>query len=220
MERGTRAQQPAVRGYVERLRDADSGAAPVDVIVKLQRRYLRVVVASGAAVGALAAFPAIGTLAALSVVAGETALFLEATAVYVLAVAEVYGVPAEHREHRRALVLAVLVGDDGKRAVADLVGSGRTNGAWLSEGAAALPVPTITELNSRMTRYFVRRYALKRSALTLGKLLPVGLGAVIGGIGNRLIGKRIIGNADKAFGAAPTRWPVTLHAVPTLRDSG
>ena len=49
-------------------------------------------------------------------------MFLEATAVFVLAVAEVHGIPAEHRERRRALVLAVLVGDDSKHAVADLIG--------------------------------------------------------------------------------------------------
>jgi heat-inducible transcriptional repressor len=40
-------------------------------------------------------------------------VFLEATAVFVLAVAEVHGIPAAHRERRRALVLAVLVGEDG-----------------------------------------------------------------------------------------------------------
>ena len=80
--------------------------------------------ASGAAVGSAAAFPGIGTLVAMSAVAGETVVFLEATAVFVLAVAEVHGIPAEHRERRRALVLAVLVGDDGKHAVADLIGTG------------------------------------------------------------------------------------------------
>ncbi len=88
--------------------------------------------ASGAAVGSAAAFPGIGTLVALSAVAGETVVFLEATAVFVLAVAEVHGIPAEHRERRRALVLAVLVGEDSKHAVADLLGPGRTKGAWLS----------------------------------------------------------------------------------------
>ena len=76
--------------------------------------------------------PGIGTLVALSAVAGETVVFLEATAVFVLAVAEVHGIPAEHRERRRALVLAVLVGEDSKHAIADLIGPGRTSGAWLT----------------------------------------------------------------------------------------
>ena len=88
----------------------------------------------------------------MSAVAGETVVFLEATAVYVLAVAEVYGIPAEHRERRRALVLAVLVGEDSKHAVADLIGPGRTSGAWLSDGAATLPLPAVSQLNSRLLR--------------------------------------------------------------------
>jgi hypothetical protein len=220
IERGSRAQRPAVRGYVDRLRNANPDAAPADIVAKLEKRYLRVVTASGAAVGAAAALPGIGTLAALSAVAGETVLFLEATAVYVLAVAEVHDIPADHREQRRALVLAVLVGDDSKRAIADLIGPGRTSGAWLSEGALSMPLPAVTELNSRLLKYFVRRYTLRRSALTLGKLLPVGLGAVIGAVGNRMMGKKIVGNAGRAFGAPPSRWPVTLHLLPAVQEGG
>jgi hypothetical protein len=69
-------------------------------------------------------------------------------------------------------------------------------------------------------RYFVRRYTLRRGALTLGKLLPAGLGAVVGGAGNRIMAKKIIGNARKAFGDPPARWPVVLRSLPTLRDDG
>jgi hypothetical protein len=174
--------------------------------------------ASGAAVGSAAAFPGIGTLVALSAVAGETLVFLEATAVYVLALAEVYGVPADHRERRRALVLAVLVGDESKHAVADLLGPGRTSGAWLSDGAATLPLPAVSQLNSRLLRYFVKRYALKRGAIVFGKLLPVGIGAVVGGLGNRLMGKKIIANARKAFGNPPPRWPSSLHVLPAQSE--
>lgn len=220
LERGSRAQRPAVRAYVDRLRSADPDAGPAAIVAKLERRYLRAVTASGAAVGATAAFPGIGTLAALSAVAGETAVFLEATAVFVLAVAEVHGIPAEQRERRRALVLSVLVGEGGKRAVADLIGPGRTRGAWLSEGAASLPLPAVTQLNSRLLKYFVKRYTIKRAVLAFGKLLPIGIGTLIGGWGNRLMGKKIVGNARKAFGAPPARWPVTLHLLPAVQEGG
>ena len=112
IERGARVQGPAVRAYVERLREASPDATPAEIVTKLEKHYLAAVMASGAAVGSAAAIPGIGTLTALSAVAGETVVFLEATAVFVLAVAEVHGIPAEHRERRRALVLAVLVGED------------------------------------------------------------------------------------------------------------
>jgi hypothetical protein len=193
IERGARVQGPAVRAYVERLRAGSPDATPAEIVTRLEKQYLAAVMASGAAVGSAAAIPGIGTLAALSAVAGETVVFLEATAVF---------------------VLAVLVGEDSKHAVADLLGPGRTKGAWLSDGAATLPLPAVAQLNSRLLRYFVKRYALKRGAIAFGKLLPVGIGAVVGGVGNRLMGKRIIENARMAFGSPPPRWPSKLHVLP------
>jgi hypothetical protein len=218
IETGSRVQAPAIRAYVERLRHASPAATPAEIVAKLEKHYLAAVMASGAAVGSAALFPGIGTLVALSAAAGETVVFLEATTVFVLSVAEVYGIPAEHRERRRALVLAVLVGEDGKHAVADLVGPGRTSGAWLSEGAATLPLPALSQLNSRLLKYFVKKYAVKRGALAFGKILPAGIGAVVGGGGNRLMGKKIIKNAHTAFGPAPGRWPSSLHVLPSIES--
>lgn len=218
IERSARVQGPAATAYVERLRRADPTATPAAIVRKLEKRYLSAVTGSGAAVGSTAALPGIGTLAALSAAAGETVVFLEATAIFVLAVADVYGVPSDHRERRRALVLAVLVGDDSKRAVAELIGRGRTSGAWLSDGVASMPIPAVAQLNSRLLKYAVKRYALRRGALMFGKLLPAGIGAVVGAIGNRIVGKKIVRNARAAFGAPPTRWPVNVHLLPTVHD--
>ena len=214
IESGSRVQAPAVRAYVEKLRRSDPEATPAEIVNRLEKHYLAAVMASGAAVGSAAAFPGIGTLAAMAAVGGETLVFLEATAVFVLAVAEVHGIPAEHRDRRRALVLAVLVGDDSKHAIADLIGTGRTSGAWMADGAAALPLPAVSQLNNRLVRFFVKKYALKRGALAFGKMLPVGIGAVVGGAGNRFMGKKIIKNAQSAFGTPPPRWPSTLHVLP------
>jgi hypothetical protein len=215
LERGTRVQAPAIEAYVQRLRRANPDAAPADIVAKLEKHYVAAVMASGAAVGTAAAFPGIGTLAAMSAVAGETIVFLEATAVLVLATADVYGIPADHREQRRALVLSVLVGEDSRHAIADLVGTGRTSGAWLTDSAATLPLPALSQLNTRLLRYFVKRYTLKRTTVALGKLLPMGLGAVVGGVGNRVMGKKIVANARKAFGPPPKRWPVGLVMLPS-----
>jgi hypothetical protein len=220
IERSSKIQGPAAAAYVERLRRADPGADPAVIVSKLEKRYLAAVTASGAAVGSAAVLPGIGTLAALSAAAGETAVFLEATAFFALAMAAVYGVSAENRERRRTLVLAVLVGDDSKHAMAELLGSGRRNGAWLSEGVASLPMPALSQLNSRLLKRAVRRYALRRGALLFGKILPMGIGAVIGAIGNRVVGKKIVRNTREAFGTPPTRWPVSLHLLPTVHDAG
>jgi F0F1-type ATP synthase membrane subunit c/vacuolar-type H+-ATPase subunit K len=205
---------------VDRLRRANPDVGPSVIVTKLEKRYLAAVTASGAAVGSAAVLPGFGTLAALSAAAGETAVFLEATAFFALAIASVHGVPVENRERRRALVLAVLVGDDSKHAIAELIGPGRTSGAWLSEGVASVPMPALAQLNSRLLKRAVRRFTLRRSALLFGKMLPIGIGAIIGAIGNRLVGKKIVRNTRKAFGTPPARWPVTLHLLPTINDAG
>ncbi len=215
LESSARVQAPAVRAYVARLRRSNPDAGPAEIVTKLEKHYLAAVMASGAAVGSAAAFPGIGTITALSAVAGETVLFLEATAAFVLAVAEVHGIPVEDRERRRTLVLAALVGEDGNGAVKDLLGASRTSGAWLAE-AELLPLPVVSQLNSRMTQYFVKKYTMKRAAMAFGKMLPVGIGAAIGGGGNRMMGKKIVENARKAFGPAPARWPGTLRVLPAV----
>jgi hypothetical protein len=218
IERSTRVQGPAAEAYVARLRRAYPGAGPAEIVTKLENRYLAALMASGAAVGSAATFPGIGTLAAMSAGAGETVFFLEATAVFVLSNAVIYGIPADHRERRRTLVLSVLVGDDGRKAIGELIGPARTNGGWLAEGMASLPLSTLGRLNSQMLKYFVKRYALRRGALMFGKMLPVGIGAAVGGAGNRMVGKKIVRNARQAFGPPPARWPNTLHVLPVVPE--
>ncbi len=212
LEAGSRVQAPAIRSYVAKLRRDNPDASPAEIVTKLEKRYLAAVMASGAAVGSAAAFPGVGTLTALSAVAGETLVFLEATVLFVLAVAEVHGIPVDQRERRRALVLGVLVGDESKGEIRALLGPARTSGAWLAE-AELLPLPVVSQLNSRLTQYFVKKYTMKRAAMAFGKLLPVGIGAAVGGGGNRMMGKKIVANSREAFGPAPARWPVTLHLV-------
>ncbi|WP_293049209.1 hypothetical protein [Mycobacterium sp.] len=220
IERSARIQGPAAEAYVTRLRNADPDASPAEILAKLQKRYVAIVTAAGVAVGAAATIPGIGTLSALSAAAAETVTFLEATAFLVLAVAVVHDIPADHRERRRALVLAVLVGDDSEHAVAQLIGPRRTNGAWISESLATLPLSSMSRLNSRLLRSWVRKYTVRRGALLFGKLLPVGIGVVVGAVGNYLAGKKMIRNANRAFGAPPARWPRALHLVPPIHEAG
>jgi hypothetical protein len=80
-----------------------------------------------------------------------------------------------------------------------------------------LPLPLVSQLNTRLMRYFVKRYTIKRSAMALGKMLPVGIGAAVGGGGNRMMGKKIVNNARKAFGPAPARWPCSSTCCPRSR---
>ncbi|KJX75287.1 hypothetical protein MLPM_1096 [Mycobacterium lepromatosis] len=220
IERSVRIQGPAAEAYVARLRRTHPGANPTEIVATLEKRYLAALTASGATVGSVATLPGIGTLAAVSASAGETVFFLEATAVFVLTIASVYGIPANHRERRRALVLAVLTGDDTRRTIGELIGPGRTNGSWLVGGMASRPLSTWAQLHTWILRYAVKRYTVRRGALMFGKMLPIGIGAAVGGAGNRIVGKKIVNNTRNAFGAAPSRWPATLILLPAVHNAG
>ncbi|SFA41153.1 hypothetical protein SAMN05444374_10233 [Rhodococcoides kroppenstedtii] len=61
----------------------------------------------------------------------------------------------------------------------------------------------------------VGKFAARRGAVMLGTLLPAGIGAAVGGAGNRALGKTVIGNARDAFGPPPQDWPAGNRPVAT-----
>ncbi|RJO80017.1 hypothetical protein D5S18_01860 [Nocardia panacis] len=203
LENGSRLQGPAVARYVERLRRAHPEERPAQLIERLERQFLLAVTGSGGAAGATAAVPGVGTIASLAAITAETAFFLEASAVFTLAVASVHGIAPQDKQQRRALVLAVVLGDSGMQIVEGTVGHSAKN--WGS--LMANRIPGLSAMNDSLMKRFIVRFLTKRMALAAGKILPAGIGAVIGGFGNRALGKTTIANARKAFGPAPATWP-------------
>ncbi|MFE9785425.1 hypothetical protein ACFYO7_08595 [Nocardia salmonicida] len=209
LDTGSKLQAPAVRRYVEFLRERHPGENPAQIVARLEKQYLLAVTGSGAAVGATAAVPGIGTIAALGAVSAETVFFMEASALFTLAQAAVHGIEPADKEARRALVLAVVLGDAGMAIVQKGLSTQSKNWA----GKLAGSVPGLGAINSKLLQQFMKRFITKRVALMAGKVLPAGIGAAIGGAGNRALGKVTIENAHKAFGPAPARWPTPLHNV-------
>jgi hypothetical protein len=201
IDRAVRVQQPTVAGYVARLRRRHPDAEPADVVAMLERQYLVAVTGTGAAIGGTATAPGIGTVSALVIGAGETVTFLETTAVFVLAVAEVHGVHMEDVERRRALLLAVLLGESG--SVIMEKATGRATQHWAKVLPDRVPRTAVEAANRQLARWLVRRYGARQGAVVLGRLVPFGLGAAIGGAANAAIGKTIISSVRRAFGAAP-----------------
>ncbi|WP_067817300.1 hypothetical protein [Nocardia inohanensis] len=206
LENGAQVQGPAVTKYVEKFRHSHPQESPAQIIARIEKLYLTAITGSGTAVGATAAVPGVGTVASLAAVSAETAFFLEASAVFTLAVAAVHGVAPEDKERRRALVLAVVMGESGMEIVQKTVGSSAKNWGTLLAGK----IPGISSMNDSLLKTFLTRFIVKRSALMFGKVLPAGIGAAIGGFGNRALGHKTVDNARKAFGAPPTTWPAPL----------
>ena len=202
LDNGSRLQAPAVAKYVEWVRRSHPGESPAQIVERMEKMFLLAVTGSGSAVGATAAIPGVGTVASIAAVGAESAFFLEAAALLTLAVASVHGISAADHQQRRALVLSVALGESGMEIVQKATGVTAKN--WASAITSRIPGPTMKGMNSTLVRKFITKYAARRSALILGKLVPAG---------NRAIGKGVVKNAREAFGPAPARWPDELRAI-------
>lgn len=203
LRRAIRSQTGTARVYVRKLRERHPDESPAQIRKRLDARFLTMVTASGATVGATAAVPGIGTIAALGAMGAESLVFLESAAFYTLAVAEVHGVDVRRGEHEELLVMTIMLGASGTAILSNAVGSGGSG----SLAGQARRLPGLKEINKRMLHRFVRKFGVKRASLALGKLAPAGLGAAVGGWGNRRLGRTVVDTADATFGAPPETWP-------------
>ncbi|MCR8671413.1 hypothetical protein, partial [Agrococcus sp. HG114] len=201
-------QRPLVVNHLRNLRRKHPTMTPEEMIRRLEKQYLTAVTGGGAAVGASAVAPGVGTVASVGLTMAETVGFLEASAFYAQAVAEVHGIAVQDEQRAKALVMALMLGPGGKALVQrvgdQVLGRGRKGNAFWGEIiTTSLPSGAMGQVIDLMRRAFLRRMARNTGAGMLGRALPFGIGAVIGGVGNRMLGKQIVAAAREAFGPAP-----------------
>jgi len=204
LDRALAIQQPVVQGYLDRLRRQDPQLSPAELVRRLERRYLLGVSGIGGASGAAAAVPGTGTAASLASGAAEIGAFVGATALYVLALAEVYGLPVADPDVRRALVLSILVGEGGAAAVD---GAGMRAPHWAQVLTRSTSGDRLAGLNGRLGRLLLRRVGARQGALLIGRALPMGVGAAVGAGGNAALARAAIATARRAFGPPPPVLP-------------
>lgn len=214
LARAVQLPSSAVHQHVASLRRRNPEATPEQLVRLLEKEFLVLVASAGGAVGAAAAAPAVGTGVALVLTASDVATFFSASAAYVLAVASVHGIEVEDVDRRRALLLTALLGESGAKALTDITGLGATNVARLL--LTRMPVATVKKVNTTLTRRMLRKQLAKQSGLFFGRLLPYGIGVVVGASGGRALGREVIAGTRKTFGPAPAtfRDPVELPAQP------
>ena len=213
VERAMRTQQPLVTARIAAIRRRRPQASPAEVIESLGRSLKIAVSITGGVGGAIAIVPAIGTVASLATASAEAIAALDAAVLYTLAVAEVHALPTETPERRRALVLSVITGESGQAALRKFTGK---SGDWAGDITNALPLAKLGPLNFTLTRWFIKRYVIRQSVLALGRALPLGIGLVIGAVGNLVVAHGVIRAAERAFGPAPAQWPdATPSTQPT-----
>ena len=206
VERALRLQQPLVAGHVAAIRRKRPDATPEQVIHRLGAQYQSAIAATGAAGGAVAILPAVGTAVSLATAGTEAFAALNASVLYTLAVAEVHALPTDDPERRRVLVLGVVIGGGGQAALRKATGRSRD---WAKEVTDVLPLAALGPLNNTLTRWFLKRFLSRQIGLAVGRALPLGIGVAIGAVGNVLTARSVIRSAEQAFGPAPSSWPAT-----------
>ena len=205
LDTALRVQRPVIVAYLNRVRARRGDAGPGEVVRMLERRYRTAVTAVGAASGGVAAVPGAGTGVSLASSALQISAFVEVTALFALAMAEVLGLHTSDPQVRRALVLAILVGDAGVE-MAEIAGADAASG-WGRVLAQHAPDETVRRVNKTLGKHVVSRFGPRQQALALGRALPFGVGASIGAVGNAVLARGVIVSARRVFGAPPERLP-------------
>jgi ribosomal protein L11 len=204
--------RPAVLAHLRSIRKHHPTASPDEVIQVLEKRYVTAVTAGGAATGAAAVVPGVGTIASLGISGAETVGFLEASALFAQSVAEVHGVSTADPERSSTMVMALMLGPAGANLVqqfaGEVTGSAKPRSAYWGELVTKrLPSSMLKALADRVRKSFVRRFAARQGANVVFRAVPFGIGAVVGGAGNRIAGRRVVKSAREAFGPAPSTFP-------------
>lgn len=205
-------QRPVVTAHIRMLRRRKPNATPAEILKTLEREYLAAVTTGGAAVGASAVIPGVGIAVSLALSGAETAYFLEASALYSQAVTEIHGIAVTDPERARTVVMAMMLGGPGadlvKQLAGEAIGQGPARKAfWGDLVAQRLPQASLGGVADLVRKQFVKRFVRSQGASIVGRAIPFGIGAVIGGIGNNTLGRRLIASSRTAFGPPPAAFP-------------
>lgn len=186
----------------------------------IAKRFRRELAAAGAASGAVAAAPGIGTGAAAGALVADLGWFAMRATDLIMAYGAAQGHLDSTPEERRAWVLSILAfGERAADEFAELlteVDSGVTiagvtiGGERVSArlaglaGSDAATLDALRRVNTSLASTVVSRYGSRRTVLAVGKLLPFGVGAVVGGTANYTL-IRVIGSQARKFFASYDR---------------
>ena len=187
------------------------GASPEVKAREIATPIKRSMTALGAAAGATAAAPGVGTGFAVGALAAELGVVALRTTDMVMAIGAAYGHTDASSDERRAWVLAVLAfGDDAAEEFTTLardmglkVGDGKAleiAGEAIGGGAGQMAtIDALRRINSQLVAQVLKKWGTRRGAATVGKLLPFGIGAAVGGSANYIMLREFSKQANRFF---------------------
>ena len=218
VDKAVQLQTSTIRGYVNWLRRQNPDASPAQIQALMDKHLKNTVTGTGAGVGATAAVPGIGLFTGAAAVAGESVLFLDLAAFYAVASAYLRGEDISDPERRRALVLSVLMGTKGLAIVDAMLGddAGKLPG---KSTIAKFSGPTLANTNNVLQRIAMRSLKKSFRRAWIGKLMPLGIGAIAGTAANRKLADGVIENVQSGLGAVPAGFAQPLDDADSDADS-
>lgn len=211
LTKATTIPAQTIRKYVDGVRRRNPECTPDQLLKILAKQYRNLMRTTGGAIGVSAAFPGVGTTTAIVLSAADVGGFLMSASIYSLAVADVHGIDVQDTERRKALLLTTLLGESGAKTVSEI--TGKPLPMWGTALLTSLPNSTIKQVNTVLTSRFVKRQLIKHTGLTMGRIIPFGVGALVGVAGGNGLANTVINQAQKAFGQAPAVFNRPLYAV-------
>jgi hypothetical protein len=155
----------------------------------------------------MAAAPAVGTTATLASTAADVGLAFGRMGVMVMAVGLAYGADLSDDDVRKQHVYAVFSGSshqltEGERTAGDLKKKLGQQALTRRDTESVLPgtMGKMTELaTSRVGTRVISRVAAQEMAIKIGTLLPLGVGAGVGAVGNRALVNSVGRTAQRYF---------------------
>ena len=175
----------------------------------ISKSFRRELSAMGAASGAVAAAPGLGTAAAASALVADLGWFAMRSTDLIMAIGAAHGHTGSTVDERRAWVLSVLAfGEDAADEFSSMlheidakttIGGERITARLASmAGSDAATLDALRRINTSLATTVVSKFGSRRGVLAVGKLLPFGVGAVVGGTANYgLI--RVVGTQANRF---------------------
>ncbi|MDU5379687.1 MAG: VPDSG-CTERM exosortase interaction domain protein [Actinomyces sp.] len=185
-----------------KLREQFPDLAPDELVQLATRSYLRRIGMESGAVGAAAAYPGAGTAVSAAASGAQLAAFVSESAHYAMTVAHLYGIDLRDPAKRTALVLAALTGREGAEMITAQVGIQTL--AWFRNSFLSIRTGTAQQFNRLLSKWLRKKAVSKAATTTLGRLLPFGVGAVVGWQLGRSMAKSVVEGVQTALGPAPS----------------
>lgn len=185
---------------------AVSGATVEERAATVTRTFCRELAVAGAATGGAAAVPGVGTATAMAATAADLGWFTLRIADLILTIAALHGHERASVEERRAWILSVLAFGEGSAAgFARMAGEvGQDLGR---KAVGRMPAGALRVINRKLSRSVLTKFGTRRGVVTLGRVLPFGIGAAVGGSANYVSVQAIGRHADNFFRSLPYELP-------------